>query len=185
MVGFPGETEEDIRRIVDLSFTLARAKRKVDRQTANVTVAISWLVPKAHTPFAWYGQKSREYFEQAKDIILTEKRARKANFLSFKFHNIEASILESATGRGDRRLGKVIESAWKKGARFDLWSEGFDNNIWTEAFKEINSTSDAAAQRAFNPEDILPWQHLGGPDKQYLLGHYNKANESANSEASP
>lgn len=181
MVGFPGETEEDIRRIVDLSFNIARIKRKVDRQTANVTVAVSWLVPKAHTPFAWYGQKSREYFEKAKDIILTEKRARKANFLSFKFHNIEASVLESATGRGDRRLGKVIESAWKKGARFDLWSEGFDNNIWTEAFKEIGSTPDAAAQRAFNPEDILPWQHLGGPDKQYLLGHYNKANESANS----
>lgn len=179
MVGFPGETEDDIRKIVDLSYTIARIKRKVDRQTANVSVAVSWLVPKAHTPFAWYGQQTREYFERAKDIILSEKRARKANFLSFKFHDIDASILESATGRGDRRLGKVIETAWKKGARFDLWSEGFDYRIWTEAFKEIDSTPDAAAQRAFDPEDILPWQHLGGPDKQYLLDHYNKAKESA------
>jgi radical SAM superfamily enzyme YgiQ (UPF0313 family) len=179
MVGFPGETEEDIRRIVDLSYDIARVKRKVDRQTANVTVAISWLVPKAHTPLAWCGQKSREYFENAKDIILTEKRRRKANFLSFKFHNIEASVLESATGRGDRRLGKVIESAWQKGARFDLWTEGFNNNIWLEAFKEINSTPDEAAQRGFEPGDILPWQHLGGPDKDYLLGHYNEAMESA------
>ncbi len=181
MVGFPGETEEDIRRIVDLSFTIARIKRKVDRQTANVTIAVSWLVPKAHTPFAWCGQKPREYFEKAKDIILTEKRRRKANFLSFKFHGIEASIVESATGRGDRRLGKVIEAAWKKGARFDLWSEGFDNSIWQEAFKEINSSPDQAAQKGFDPDDILPWQHLGGPDKQYLLDHYNKAMESASS----
>ncbi|MBW8016999.1 MAG: TIGR03960 family B12-binding radical SAM protein [Planctomycetes bacterium] len=181
MVGFPGETEDDIRRIVDLSFTIAKIKRKVDHQTANVTVAISWLVPKAHTPFAWYGQKPREYFENAKDIILTEKRRRKANFLSFKFHGIDASILESATGRGDRRLGKVIETAWQKGARFDLWSECFDYNIWQEAFKETGSTPDQAAQRAFDPEDILPWQHLGGPEKQYLLDHYNKANESAKS----
>lgn len=181
MVGFPGETDEDIRRIVDLSFTIARARRKVNNQTANVTVAVSWLVPKAHTPFAWCGQKPREYFEKARDIILDEKRRRKAKFLSFKFHNIEASVLESATGRGDRRLGKVIETAWKKGARFDLWSEGFNPDIWKEAFKEINSSPDEAAQRGFEPDDILPWQHLGGLDKQYLLGHYNKAMELAKS----
>ena len=179
MVGFPGETEDDIRRIVDLSFTIARIKRKVDRQTANVNVAVSWLVPKAHTPFAWYGQKPREYFEKAKEIILSEKRERRANFLSFKFHDIDASILESATGRGDRRLGRVIQTAWEKGAGFDLWSEGFDYNTWVEAFKEISSSPDKAAQRAFDPEDILPWQHLGGPEKQYLLDHYNKAKESA------
>jgi len=179
MVGFPGETEEDIRRIVDLSFTIARIKRKVDRQTANVSVAISWLVPKAHTPLAWLGQKPKEYFENAKQIILNEKRARKANFLSFKFHEIEASVLESATGRGDRRLGKIIESAWKKGARFDLWREGFDYDIWSEAFKEAGTTLEAAAERGFEPGDILPWQHLGGPDRDYLLDHYNKALKSS------
>lgn len=179
MVGFEGETREDIEGIVELAYEIARLGRKVCNQTANVTVAVSWLVPKAHTPFGWCGQKPREYFEEAKSIILAEKRRRKANFLSFKFHNIDGSILESATGRGDRRLGKIIENAWRKGARFDLWSECFDYNIWVEAFEESGLNPNAAAQRGFGEDDILPWEHLGGADKDYLLGHFHKAMELA------
>jgi hypothetical protein len=32
--------------------------------------------------------------------------------------------------RGDRRIGKVIEAAWRDGARFDGWSEYFDYERW-------------------------------------------------------
>ena len=33
------------------------------------------------------------------------------------------------------------------------------------------------AQRQFEPDEILLWDHLGGPDKKYLLGHIEKAIE--------
>lgn len=177
MVGFPGETEEDIRGIVDLSYRIGRLRKRVDNRIASVTVAVSWLVPKAHTPFGWCGQKERSYFEEAKKVILSEKRRLKAGFLSIKFHNIDRSVLESATGRGDRRLGDVIESAWRKGAAFDLWDECFDYSVWEEAFKEHGGDADAAAQRSFAADDILPWEHLGGPEKKYLLNHFHKAME--------
>ena len=168
MVGFPGETREDIEGIFELAYIIARLGRKVNNQTANVTAAVSWLVPKAHTPFGWYGQKEREYFEEAKEIILFEKRKRRANFLSFKFHDIDGSILESAMGRGDRRLGAIIERAWRKGARLDLWSEMFDYGRWAEAFEEEGLSADAAAQKSFGEDDTLPWEHLGGPEKERL-----------------
>ena len=179
MVGLPGETEEDIAQIAELSYTLARLRKDVDGKVANINVAVSWLVPKPHTPFGWLGQKDRAYFENARDLILRQKRKLNARFLQFKFHNIENSILESAIARGDRRLADVIETAWRNGARFDLWDECFDYNIWTEAFAAHGADADTAAQRSFAADETLPWQHLGGPEKEYLLKHFTDAIEAA------
>jgi radical SAM family uncharacterized protein len=179
MVGLPGETEEDIKRIVELSYQLARLRRKIDGKTANINITISWLVPKPHTPFGWLGQKPREYFEQAKQLILDEKRRLRAKFLQFKFHNINRSVLESAIGRGDRYLCDVIEAAWRAGARFDLWDESFNFEIWQGAFEKFGLNLVGMAQRKFGADEILPWEHLGGPDKKYLLNHLNKAMEAS------
>jgi hypothetical protein len=101
----------------------------------------------------------------------------RAKFLQFKFHNIRCSVLESVIGRGDRRLCDVIEAAWQNGAKFDLWNECFDFEIWQRAFEKFGFDLDNLAQRQFDTDEILPWQHLGGPDKKYLLGHLEKATE--------
>jgi radical SAM family uncharacterized protein len=175
MVGLPGETEDDIKRIVELSFDLARLRKKIDGKTANINITISWLVPKPHTPFGWLGQKPRGYFEQAKQLILDEKRRLRARFLQFKFHDVNRSVLESAIGRGDRRLCDVIEAAWRAGAKFDLWDECFNIAIWRTALEKFGLDLEELAQRRFNSDEILPWEHLGGPDKKYLLGHFEKA----------
>ncbi|AQT70326.1 (dimethylallyl)adenosine tRNA methylthiotransferase [Anaerohalosphaera lusitana] len=180
MVGFPGETQKDIEEIVHLCKSLARLRRKVEGKTANINAAVSWFVPKAHTPFGYLPQKPREYFHDAKKLILDKKFELKAKYINFKFHDIDASALESAMGRADRRLADVIETAWRNGARFDLWSDSFAPLIWENAFKAHNLDLDTAAQRAFTPEDILPWQHLGGPPREHLQKHYNRAMELAN-----
>jgi len=175
MVGLPGESEEDVKQIVHLSFQLAKVRKKVDGKTGQINITISWLVPKAHTPFGWLGQKPKSYFEQAKKIILDEKRKLRARFLQFKFHNIELSVLESAMGRGDRRLCDVIETAWRNGARFDLWAECFDYTLWQKAFEKFGMDVEKLAEREFGRDEVLPWEHLGGPEKDYLLGHLDKA----------
>ncbi len=72
MVGFPAETEEDIRQIAHLAHKIGLLRKDVDNRVANVTAAVSWLVPKPHTPFAWLGQKEKGYFENAKRIILDD-----------------------------------------------------------------------------------------------------------------
>jgi radical SAM family uncharacterized protein len=175
MVGLPGETLDDVKRIVHLSYDLARLRRKVNGRTGDINVAISWFVPKAHTPFGWLGQRPREYFEQARNLILDEKRDLRAKFLQFKFHDINASILESAIGRGDRSLCAVIESAWRDGAKFDLWDEYFNLETWKKAFEKHGLDLNKLAQKEFAADNTLPWEHLGGPDKDYLLDHLEKA----------
>ncbi len=181
MVGLPGETEEDINRIVELSFQLAKLRKKVDGKTGQINIAVSWFVPKPHTPFSWLGQKPKSYFEQAKQIIIEHKTKLRAKFLQFKFHHINRSVLESAIGRGGRDLCDVIEAAWRAGAKFDLWDECFDYQLWNEAFEKSGIDVETAAQRQFNPEETLPWEHLGGPDKKYLLGHLEDATKEASS----
>jgi radical SAM superfamily enzyme YgiQ (UPF0313 family) len=177
MVGLPGETEGDVKRIVELSFQLGKLRKRVDGKTGQINIAVSWFVPKPHTPFAWLGQKPKSYFEWAKEIILEEKSNLRAKFLQFKFHHINRSVLESAIGRGDRRLCDVIEAAWRDGAKFDLWDDYFDYEPWRRAFEKSGIDIEAAAQRQFDPDEILPWEHLGGPDKNYLLSHFENANK--------
>ena len=177
MVGLPGETLDDVKRIVQLSFELAKLRKKIDNKTGQINIAVSWFVPKPHTPFGWLGQKPRDYFEQAKHIILDEKRNLRAKFLQFKFHDINSSVLESAIGRGDRSLCDVIEAAWRTGARFDLWNECFDFEIWRRAFKKFGLNVEELAQKQFAAGENLPWEHLGGPEKDYLLRHLNAAME--------
>ena len=175
MVGLPGETLDDAKAIVDLSCRLAKLRRQVDGKTGSINVTVSWFVPKPHTPLGWLPQRPREYFEQARRLILNEKNRLRAKFLQFKFHAIDQSILEAAISRGDRRYAQIIEAAWRRGARFDLWDECFDYTIWQEAFAGRGVDLEAAAQRRFAPDEILPWEHLGGPDKGYLLTHHDSA----------
>ncbi len=179
MVGLPGETLDDVRDIVDLCRRLATLRRGVDGKTGSINITVSWFVPKPHTPFGWLEQRPREYFEQARRLIIDEKLRRRAKFLMFKFHEIDQSLLEAAMGRGDRRWADAIESAWRHGARFDLWSDCFNYATWREAFSQAGMDLEAAAQRRFTPDDMLPWDHLGGPDKAYLLTHYHDTSETA------
>ncbi|MFC1636598.1 TIGR03960 family B12-binding radical SAM protein [Planctomycetota bacterium] len=181
MVGLPGETLDDVKRIVQLSYELAKLRKTIDGKTGQINIAISWFVPKPHTPFGWLGQKPKSYFEQARSLIMDEKRRLRVKFLKFKFHNIERCLLESAIGRGDKRLCDVIEAAWRAGAKFDLWDECFDPAIWQQVFEQSGLDLDKLAQRQFNPDEILPWEHLGGPDKKYLLAHLKKAMDEVKS----
>lgn len=185
MVGFPGETDDDISRIADLAYAISALRKETDGKFAHVNAAVSWLVPKPHTPFGWLGQKDRSYFENAKRLILGRKDQLRARFLTFKFHAIDRSILESAMGRGDRRYEDIIETAWRQGAKFDLWNEGFDLTIWQDAFKAAGMELEAEAQKAYEPTQRLPWSHLGGPDEAYLLKQYQEAMENETRTSSP
>lgn len=175
MVGFPEETEEDIVNIVDLAHRISSLRKDVDGKLADVNAAVSWLVPKPHTPFGWLGQKDRAYFERAKELILNRKYKLNAKFLRFKFHEIEQSMLESAMGRGGRELGDVIENAWRAGAKFDLWSDHFDFILWQKAFAEAGLDLAQKAGQSFDTNEPLPWSHLGGPARDNLLKHYHQA----------
>jgi radical SAM family uncharacterized protein len=173
MCGFPGEREQDIRSIFDLAREVSNAKRGVRGGPASVNASVGWLVPKPHTPFQWAGQKTLEYFENARSLlrrVATEVRSA----VHVKTHRPQRSILEGVFARGDRRLARTIEAAYRLGARMDGWDEAFRFETWQQAFAETGIDPAFYAHRERGYDEILPWDHLaGGGRREYLQEQYD------------
>ena len=123
-----------------LSEKIAEAYYDIPKDQRNgkvqVVASSSFFVPKPFTPFQWARMCTKEEFLERANIVRGKFREMK-NFKSLKYnwHEAELTVLEGVLARGDRRVGPVIEEAYKNGAIFDSWSEFFKNEIWMDAFK--------------------------------------------------
>lgn len=174
MIGLPTETDEDVKGIADLAHKVIDIYKQVtNRRNCKVTVSVSSFVPKAHTPFQWYGQNTQEEIERKQQLL---KSCLKSRDISYNYHDARTSSLEGVFARGDRKLGKVIYAAWKKGARFDGWSEHFKFDVWMQAFTEQNIDPHFYSTRERKENEIFPWQHItAGVNNSFLLREYKKA----------
>lgn len=94
--------------------------------------------------------------------------------LVFSFHNREMSFLEGVLSRGDRRLSQVIYLAFKKGCRFDAWSNYFCFEKWEAAFKEADINPELYLQEKTENE-LLAWDFIDlGVNKQALIEDFKK-----------
>ena len=178
MAGFEGEQPEDILGIYRLAVRLSNLRREIAGGASKVNVAVSWLVPKPHTPMAWSGQKKADYFHQVRRLLRAEQ-GRKNRAVQIKFHNVERSVLEAVLGRGDRRLSKSIEWAWRHGARFDAWDEEFDIRLWEQAFEETGIDPSFYASRERKYGEKLPWDHIEtGPAREKLIEEAQKMRQA-------
>ncbi|MBI4744023.1 MAG: B12-binding domain-containing radical SAM protein, partial [Actinobacteria bacterium] len=98
--------------------------------------------------------------------------------ISLNWHDAHLSLIEGVFARGDRKLAKVLETAWESECKFDGWSEYFDFNKWLKAFEENNLKIDFYAFRDRKFDEILPWDHLNsGVSKEFLISEYKKSRE--------
>jgi len=89
------------------------------------------------------------------------------------------ALLEAALARGDRRLGAVVQRAWKLGARFDAWDEQRDDGAWKQAFEEIGLDPGFYAYRERPPEEVFPWEVVSaGVRRAFLLKDYQRGQRS-------
>jgi radical SAM family uncharacterized protein len=167
MIGLPGETIEDVLSIADVSRRILEIGHRRHGGRAQVRVNVSTFVPKVSTPFQWDGQDTMADIE-AKVVAL--RKAMHGKGLALSWDDPRASILEAALGRGDRRLGKVILGAWRKGAHLDAWDEHFDYEAWRQAFAESGLEAAWYAQRDIPIDENLPWSHLGSGVSREFLG---------------
>ncbi len=171
MLGLPTETDADLAGIIDLAH---RAKRtgKGTQGGADVNVAVSTFVPKAHTPFQWQAQISLEETERRQGLLRDALRKKK---LRCKWHDAPLSLLEGVFARGDRRLGAVLERAVDLGCRFDGWRDHFRFDLWQQALAEAG-IDPGFYLRARGDDEPLPWDHIDcGIPKSYLLAERDNA----------
>ncbi len=170
--GLPGETEADIQGVFELARQVSLARRELGRAPAAVTASVSWLVPKAHTPLQWAGQKTLGEFFEAGDLLKKIARQQRSA-VKLHLHDPRRSVLEAVFARGDRRLSRAIEAAYQLGARMDGWDECFHYDLWLRAFEQTGIDPAFYAQRTRSQQEILPWEHIhSGPEKTILWREY-------------
>lgn len=167
MCGFPGERPEDLDGIIDMAEEIARIGKRVRGRFPTVTANVSNFVPKPHTPLQWVGMARREYFEEAHRRLRRRVRIRA---VKLKYHDLETSLLEGLMCRGDRSLGRVIEAAWRAGARFDAWSDQFRPDLWREAIEGQGIDIEGIVHTTYPTDTPMPWSAIQIPQGQrYLL----------------
>ncbi len=171
MIGLPTETDEDVAGIGKTGGRLKRRGRQF-RKDADVTVSVSSYVPKPHTPFQWCAMDAAEELRRKQRLLREVARQERVDF---KWHESELSWLEGIFARGDRRLGDVLETAWRMGARFDSWDEKMDVSRWRAALGK-HGVDTAAYLGTIPVEARLPWDHVDiGLDEGFLAREYRHA----------
>lgn len=178
MIGLPTETDADVDGMVDLAHAILAEGRKVSEKKGRleVTMSASSFIPKAETPFQWFGMDRIENLYRKQERIA----ARVRRGVRFKHHACETSFLEGVFSRGDRSLGPVLERAWRGGARFDGWEEHFRLDVWLEAFRAEGVDPERFAHRDYDPAGRLPWHGVHSRiNRKWLEIEYRRALEAA------
>ena len=169
MIGLPTETDEDVEAIADLVQRLVSFGRGALGSRAGrlrIAVSIASFVPKPHTPFQWVGQDDPAALLRKQQLLQQGLRGRA---IKLSWTDPGVSALEAAISRGDRRVGRAIEAAWRLGAAFDAWGEHFDFDRWQQAFQQADLDLAHYANRALDYRDPLPWDHIScGLEKSAL-----------------
>jgi radical SAM family uncharacterized protein len=176
MIGLPTETDEDVAAIADLVNRLVgfgRGALGSRRNRLQIGVSVAGFVPKPHTPFQWMAQDEPETLERKQRILQQGLRDRA---IKLSWTDPAVSRLEAAISRGDRRVGRVIEAAWRLGATFDAWSEHFDFGRWQQAFGEAGIEMSDYASTALGFDTPLPWDYIDcGNQKDDLRAEAERA----------
>ena len=160
MLGLPTETDEDVLGIADIAAHVMHAWREsaVNKSRGvRITVSTSWFVPKPHTAFQWEPQIPIEEYERRVKLL---REAMNTKSVTYNWHPSPTSFMEAVISCGDRRLGKVIETAWRKGETLSAWEDYFDLNRWMEAFEECGLDPHFYANRRRSEDEILPWSMI-------------------------
>jgi radical SAM family uncharacterized protein len=183
MCGLPTETDEDVLEIADLAKKVIAKGREVSgRNDIRCTVSIGGFVPKPHTPFQWAPQldweTTDERLKKLRDDVRSDKKYGRA--IGFRYHDGRPGIVEGLLSRGDRRVGRVIESVWRDGGRFDGWSEHFSYDRWvaacTSGLAGTTVDLDWYTVREREYAEVLPWDHLdAGLDRDWLWEDWQDA----------
>ena len=176
MLGLPTETDEDVLGIAELVYKIICTWKDCasnKKRGLRVHVATAYFVPKPHTPFQWEKQITpEEYLRRCKLL--------KSHFYSksieYNYHAPDLSRLEAVFARGDRRVGRVIEEAMKRGAHLDGWDEHFSYQTWLDAFEVCGVDPNFYTVRGYDEDELLPWDMFDvGVNKRFLLKEREKA----------
>lgn len=153
MIGLPTETQEDIEEIVNLS---KRIKQKY--KGFDINFGFSTFVPKANTPFQWFGREDEKSLEK------------KTNYLKKELHKLGIQISISSAkwdyyqallSRGDENLTDYVIEVYKQGGKLGAFKK---------VAKEMKINTDYYTIEDYSYDKELPWDYIDiRPGKEFLI----------------
>jgi radical SAM superfamily enzyme YgiQ (UPF0313 family) len=160
MVGVPGEEMSDVEQTVAMMRDIKKTVPGL-----RLTLGCSTFVPKAHTPFQWFGVNR----DAEKRLKFLQKNLRSQG-MDFRPESYSWSVIQALISRGDRRLSHLLELTRHYGDTL---------GSFRRAFKELRGQLpelDFYVHADWSTDQILPWSHLQGPLPQAtLLKHLDSA----------
>ena len=181
MLGLPTETEKDMKEIARLSDRVARRYYEIPKEDRHgkcqITASSSFFVPKPFTPFQWAAMYPAEEYDRRAHLVNDEFREQlNRKSLKYNWHDAQGTVLEGVMARGDRRVGKVIEEAYRLGCLFDSWTETFRNDLWMQAFDNTRVDIAFYNQRVRGKDEIFPWDFIDiGVSRSFLRREWERA----------
>ncbi len=177
MLGLPTETDEDVKGIASLVQRAFEHCRRIvppnERGRVTFGVSCALFVPKAQTPFQWCGQIPPEEARRRVTLLRNSVHYRS---VTVNWHDPATSFVEAVMSRAGREGALLVEEAFRRGARFDAWTELFREDAWRGAAEALGIDVEAVAQREFDLDEVLPWQHIScGVRLPYLRAEYRRA----------
>ena len=183
MLGLPTETEDDMKDIAHLADKIARRYYEIPKDQRNgkcqITASSSFFVPKPFSPLQWATmQPMEEYIRRAGIVQEAFRNQLNRKSLRYNWHTAEVTVLEGVFARGDRKVGKVLEEAYRLGCIYDAWDEYFDYDKWLQAFENTGVDMDFYNLRKRELDEIFPWDFINcGVTKSFLIREWKNAME--------
>jgi radical SAM superfamily enzyme YgiQ (UPF0313 family) len=147
MAGIPGEEPEDLADTVAMMSRLKKAAPGL-----RLTLGCSTFVPKAHTPFQWFGVN-----QQAEKRLQFLQKQLRPQGIDFRPESYNWSVIQTLISRGDRRLTPLLELTRHYGDSL---------GSYRRAFKELKGKLpdlEFYVYATWPQDQVLPWSHLQGP----------------------
>ena len=181
MLGLPGEREDDIEQIAVLADKIAAKYFELPKEERHgrpeIVASSSFFVPKPFTPFQWSPMNTAEQFESKRRFLLGKvKEQLNQRSIRYQCHDAVTSELEGIFARGDRKLCKVIEDAYRRGCIFDAWTDYFREDVWEQVMDENGVSRYFYNYRERDKDEIFPWDFIDiGVSKNFLYREYENS----------
>lgn len=158
MVGIPQETNDDLDETIRF---LKEIKTK--NKGKRLTWGCSTFVPKAQTPFQYYGINK----EAEKRLKYLTKELHKAG-IEFKPESYDWSTVQGLISRGDKTVNKILVDAYKYGSTLGSFKKAMRENK--------NIDSDYFIFKDWDLDKKLPWENISGHLKKEIIKEHSKIN---------
>ncbi|MEM0265651.1 MAG: radical SAM protein [Candidatus Methanomethylicia archaeon] len=162
ILGLPGETIDDVQSILDIVCKVADLGFMGLR---SVRLSFSFFVPKANTPFQWFGMENKKSLKDKINLIRMKLKGDKR--FEVRFPSIRESMIQAFISRSGREISPIL-----------LYVAKIDGNLssWYVAEKHFKFSIEEIVTKTLDSSVRLPWEFFDiGYDRLILFKEFNKA----------